>query len=824
MGLKWLKWKHRVWLKIRRQPSFLSVNMQQLFQAAWNHLIWEKWGEQFHQLGSHHFFWTQELQTLLKTIKDHLAWSENQFNAGTLPLEKTREVRDGSSQAFASVQGLNDRMFAEFVHNVLRDYRLMLNQVAGEASLVDVSFHARKAQEGEADREKSNPDNGYLPPGMVNNQDLLFEMIQIDLLLMTFQRRLFVILGRIEQEWTLTIETELNRNIEVLISDIRIIADSCDLPLKRDSKLQFEVKPDLISEQVLEHIAVEIQPAIEQIPESVRTITEASLQQFQKGGFSEMDGLSVDLRELTEHIVYTELLEPLRQYLSNLPSTLEKIVEHIKDALRFLVFNLTTPESSFESLSDKGCRQVIDQTIDRIEEQQQAAVLLKNELADIVRQVQKTTAEKINSYRVIQSSTELRRYFSYQESQKVLSVLEKKKQTLRAWMQQLLVKRTYRQLQGNIGSKESGIDETGEIGINGMLDMLERISFRIDDHKELPLQYKQLFLSDQPPHRDFWVGRQAELDRAQTAFQRFQSGVSGALMISGERSSGKSALSHYVANRFFKAPSVYQVYAPASGDYTLEAFHHAMEAAFHLKGNTEALFFQIPSQSVIVFHDLELWWERHPQGNVVLNHLEWMIRKFGHQCFFIININIHALNLIRSILKMGDYFLDVIVCTPMTVEQLKTIILLRHKATGLKLSLEEQPEESLSELQLARLFRRICEYSNGNIGVALQTWIGHVHRIEGNTIHIIAPVTPDTSPLSRLPMDWIVVILQFILHKRLSPSRLMRIMGWDEEHLNRMIDVLHRAGILKAHGDTVWRVNPSIEPILTEQMHARGLL
>jgi hypothetical protein len=341
---------------------------------------------------------------------------------------------------------------------------------------------------------------------------------------------------------------------------------------------------------------------------------------------------------------------------------------------------------------------------------------------------------------------------------------------------------------------------------------------------DLPFHYKQLFLSDQDPSKDFWVGRQHELAQAQSAIQRFRSGTSGALMVTGERFSGKSSLSHFIAFQFFERQSAFQIFPPGAGSCSPEVFHETMEAAFQARGNTEHLFLQIPSQSVIVFHNLELWWERHQQGDAIIKHIEWMIREFGHQCFFILNMNNLALKLLLNLSKIEEYFLDVVECSPMTPEELKKVVLLRHKATGLKLKLENQTEEAISELNFARLFSRFHDYSRGNVGVTLHAWISNIQKVRGDTLEVSYPSLPDLSLISRLPMDWMVVILQFLVHKILSQSKLMRLMGWNETQFNRFIDVLHRSGIVHECADNLWSLNSYMEPFLIDQLRARKVL
>ncbi|RJP92447.1 MAG: hypothetical protein C4518_07290 [Desulfobacteraceae bacterium] len=825
MTLRWFKWVKRLDCRLHNcpQPS-VSVKFREMLRVAWDHFIWEKWLNHFQQMAIHQYFWAQEIRRIVKLVKDRLDWSETFFLDGNLSDENTREAQDETARAFAGIQQLNDKIFFEFIRNLLRDYRTMANQVSMESGAIDAAFHLKRhikhLQAGKQAKLKIEE----FSQAWLNNQTLLVEMMLMDLSLMAFQRRLSIILQRIKQDWFLSLENGLHDKIELLISDVKEEINLPEEGAEKETKFQFEVRANLIPADAVEFIAEEIQPAFEKIPESAQAITEMSVQQMQEGHFTEMDGLSVDLRELLEYIVYAEMLDPLRQYLVGIPSKIETITAHVKDAVRFLSFNLSSPELSGETFTETDRQSIITQTVGRIEKEKESAARLQQELMDTMDQGLKQLSEKINPYLIVRSSNELRRYIRYQESKKVISIFEKKGRKIETWAQQLLVKLIYKQNQGLLGNQGWKMESHGAPRVKETLAWLDTVSPKAAVLNDLPFHYKQLFLSDQPPSKEFWVGRQSELDRAKIAIDRFRSGTSGALTITGERFSGKNALSHVIAFQFFDRQSVFQISPPGDGSCSLEVFHQAIEAAFQLRGTTEHLFLQIPSQSVIIFHNLELWWERHPQGNAIMHHIEWMIRQFGHQCFFILNINTHALKLIRNLQKIEEYFLDVIECPPMTAEELKTIILMRHKATGMKFKFEDQSEDALSELQMARLFRRFFDYSRGNVGVALHTWISHIESIKGDTLQISAPSLPDLAPLSLLPMEWMVVILQFVLHKNLTPSKLMRLMGWNEPEFQRFIDVLHRSGILQKRSGNLWSINPYLESFLTDQLRARKMI
>ncbi|MBU1168521.1 MAG: hypothetical protein KKD44_03055 [Proteobacteria bacterium] len=825
LALKCFKWFKRLehrWGK-KKNPS-VSVHFRQLVQASWDHLVWEKWNTQFQQMALHHHVWGQDIQGALKSIKDRMDWAENRFLDGQLTPENVSEMKQDTQAAIDRIQTFNDNIFFEFIQNLLQDERQFANQVSQDAGSIDAAFFLRQHVKHMPMGKQAKLSINDFPRVWLNNQALFVDVILMDLSLMAFQRRLSIILQRIKQDWFLSLENGLHDKIERLIDDAKEGLSPSDEETERKIKLQFEVKPNLIPEHAVKFIADEIQPAFEAIPESAQAITELSLQQMQDGHFTEMEGMSVDLRELLEYFVYAELLDPLRQHFTGIQAEIESIVSRVKEAVRFLSFNLSSPEFSGEIQGDNGGQSIVNQTVGRIETEKESVTDLQQELMDIIDKGLKLFTEKINPYLIIQSSGELRRYIRYQESKKVISIFGKKGRRVETWAQSILIKWVYKQKQMITATHGPETTSHKEPCVKDILAWLETVSPKKRVLEDLPFHYKQLFLSEQPPSKDFWVGRQDELARAQIAVDRFKAGVSGALMVTGERFSGKRTLSHFIAQQFFDSQSVFQIFPPADGSCSLDTFHQSMETALQVRGDIRYLFLQIPSQSVIVFHNLELWWERHPQGSAIMNHLEWMIREFGHQCFFIFNMNTHALALIRNLQKIDDYLLDVIECRPMTPEELKTMILMRHKATGLIFTYGHHTEETISELNLARMFRRFYDYSKGNPGVALHAWISHIDQVQGDTVQMATSFLPDLTKLSHLPMDWMVVILQFVLHKTLNRPRLMRLMGWEEPPCRRIIDVLQRAGILEAHGDNRWSINPYAESFLIDQLRARKIL
>ncbi|BCS95287.1 hypothetical protein DSLASN_09190 [Desulfoluna limicola] len=825
MGLRVLKWRTRMGCRLRSDGTpDVSVPFRHLVGAVWDHHLWTAWLSRFHQVGIQQYSWVKEIQGLVKLVKDRLEWAESRFGEAVLLPEEMEASKGEIAQAVERIQQANDTVFYELTRGMVLDLRHLANQVAMDAASVDAAYrtrqHAKQRKEGKTVTLRM----AEFPGAWLTNQTLFVDMLSMDLSLMAYQRRLTVILKRIKQDWFLILENGLHDKIERLLQEVDSWLNQTEEQGEKEASFSFEVKSSLISEQAVKGVVTEIQPALEQIPEVAQAIGEPSLQQLQEGRFVEVESLAVDLRELLKYIVYADLLNPLRQHLAGIPATVDHIVSNVKDAVRFFSFHLAVSDTPEEALVGEEREAMINQAVTRIEKEMAAVSTLQQALMDAIDEGVARVAEKTNPWRIIHSSDDLRRYIRFQDNKKVLSFFEKKRRGIELWGQELLIKKIYQRTPGVLTALGKAAGGQEESMVKRVLERVDRVSPGNGVLSALPFHYRQLFLGDQPPSKEFWVGRDAEMARAQTTVDRFRSGTSGALMVTGEWLSGKSALAHHVAHSYFDRQSVFQVFPPPEGSCGLDTFHKALEEALQVRGRIERLFLQLPPHSVMVIHNLELWWERHPNGDTVTHHIEWLIRTFGHHCFFILTMNTHALTLLRNLQPLDDYFLDVVTCGPMTAAELKTLILMRHKATGLKFTLGNHSEETLSELMLARLFRRFYDWSGGNVGVALHAWVSHIDEVKGNTVRMGYPVLPDPTQRFQLPIEWMVVILQFVLHKVLSRERLMRLMVWPEEECLRFVDVLQRAGILQERGEGLWSLTPWLVPDLIDELRRGQML
>ncbi len=157
-------------------------------------------------------------------------------------------------------------------------------------------------------------------------------------------------------------------------------------------------------------------------------------------------------------------------------------------------------------------------------------------------------------------------------------------------------------------------------------------------------------------------------------------------------------------------------------------------------------------------------------------------------------------------------------------EEIERLVLLRHWSGGLSFVLNGREEEEVSEWGKVRFFNTFFDYSGGNPGVALGAWLSSIEKVSGKQIHLRVPKPPDYEVLRTLPDDWVMLIIQFLLHKRLSLPRLRRILYSDVAVVRDLLRDLLRAGLLVEKGTGVYQLNAYTEIHLINVFKEQGIL
>jgi hypothetical protein len=294
--------------------------------------------------------------------------------------------------------------------------------------------------------------------------------------------------------------------------------------------------------------------------------------------------------------------------------------------------------------------------------------------------------------------------------------------------------------------------------------------------------------------------------------------------VTGERSGGKSSLSTVIATEHARGGRVHHIYAPAGGTVDLEVFDRTMQVALRQQGTSDEGIAALPAGTALVLHDIEMWWERRPGGTLVLERLLQLIEDHGDRILFILNLNIHAFRFINRLLPLSDRALAVLECGPLDASDLRDAIIGRHTSTGLRFQLDGRDEHALGDWRRARLFSRYFDYARGSIGIALRAWMVQIQAFEDDVLVLQSPQAFDLEVFYRLRPPWIALVIELILHREVTLTRLRRLVGIDPQTADSTVRTLQRMGLVTVDRQQIVCLDPTAQHMLVEHLKQRGML
>jgi hypothetical protein len=313
-------------------------------------------------------------------------------------------------------------------------------------------------------------------------------------------------------------------------------------------------------------------------------------------------------------------------------------------------------------------------------------------------------------------------------------------------------------------------------------------------------QYSNIFLTKGYMGKSFWVGRKIETERFKNIVDQWKLGFRGAVILSGQRFSGKSLFGEYVSTLHFP-----QKLIRLFPNITLKVGGRVLETTYDLGVAIDFIQkYSVNDQSLIWIDDLENWSDPNiPLGQNV-RALTKAIDNHGGRMFFMVSMgNWMAAHLDRThdIQKVfqADINLD-----KLSAGEVKEAILIRHGATHKILVNKYNEEPSPQEFQ--KMTDGIYRNTQGNIGESLSRWSYSIHKLTEEKVVCQAPINyalPDF-----LNPDVAIILTTLMMEKRTNEYRLRKLFGSPfQEKFNFIIQRLISIGILTRHIDGWLEVN-----------------
>jgi hypothetical protein len=348
-----------------------------------------------------------------------------------------------------------------------------------------------------------------------------------------------------------------------------------------------------------------------------------------------------------------------------------------------------------------------------------------------------------------------------------------------------------------------------------MRNFYESVSPSREVRAALPVYYRQLFVGKHAPRESLFIHREREMEQARNAVRRISQGAGGAIVAIGESLSGKSFFVEMVC-RQIQTDNVYRIEPPPTGttnpDNLLRVVAHHLGA----EPNGIATFGLAPKGSVFLFDDLELWWARHKDGWKTMDLFCEVVERYSKDYIFIASMNSQAYRLIKNKRRFANAFIETISMSPFTLKKLEEALVERHKTGGLKVMLDGVAEENILPKNQRTFLETILDNSDGNIGVALHLWLGHVKQFDGHTISMKS-ARPKEMPVLTDKL-WLIALTQIAMHKSTGLRKLSQVLNQSQSETLSLMNNMKRAALIEEVSAGGFQLSSYLQPFIMKQL------
>ncbi len=661
---------------------------------------------------------------------------------------------------------------------------------------------------------------------LLNFPDLWYDEIRnftnrlyLDLLVQSFRERIMNESDDLKQSILEQIQVKLLSKVSHIKKEIKKNNDSKQ-SAKKFPELRIDFNLDYL--QSYEDLSDKIAVINESIPETV-TISDESIVEKRELKKHEQETFTILLQRIMTHYIESLYIAPLQEYLQKFSDQVMKTIYRIKDHIGYMSFELENAEPEEEDFEDRSVA-ILTEGLQGIETEEGKIENILTEMDEDIDKMIHSAFEPVLSHQIIKSSKVISHVIRDYQGKRTASHLGRLRESILKYIKSKMVRLLYSQSEGIILAKQLTGDKEPVSLQKRLLDLVETISPNALAYKKIPAYYINLFSGKSNIGEDFWVKRNYEENYFENALKRYYSIRRGAILITGLRNSGKTALCRHFSRTFFNIEQVYHVFPPLQGSSDVKDFERELRKITNLGGSIYDIFELLKYDSVLIFHDLELWWERTDGGLDIIDLINDLIRKYSQKCLFIFNTNIHSYNYINSLQRMEDNFLAVIHCRPFDAEDIKDLIIRRHRSSSLHFAIGKRSEENLSELRLAPVFNKIFRLSGGNPGLAVTIWLGMISDYSNEILSMKSPVIPDFNVMEEFPDDWLIILTQIVLHKRVTKEKLLKILELELPVIENILNAMLMSGVVIEKTANLYMVNSCLQSALCEVLERNELI
>ena len=357
--------------------------------------------------------------------------------------------------------------------------------------------------------------------------------------------------------------------------------------------------------------------------------------------------------------------------------------------------------------------------------------------------------------------------------------------------------------------------------------------------RRLPLIYHRLFRSEPVEDLRFLVGREAEMAALADARALWDAGRSTAVVIYGQRGSGKTSLINCAVARSFTGLDVVR------GSFRDRVLTRQAVRSFLAEllgtgsGDLDGLVADLSSRRrVIVIEELERTFLRAVGGLEALKELLRIMTRSVPSTVWIVSLASEAFHFLDAAVDLGQHFSHRINASAVPPADLREAILQRHHLSGLRLKFEGHPAGQRFGARFhawagagddeseAAFFAALYRQSGGIFRSAFGLWRHNIDRAAGGVLYMRFPDVVDHAEITgEFSRDELFTLHLLQQHGSLTLDEHAEIFGWRREVSRAVVERLLGRHMIEADpGAPGVRIHAPAAMLARAALSARNLV
>ena len=356
---------------------------------------------------------------------------------------------------------------------------------------------------------------------------------------------------------------------------------------------------------------------------------------------------------------------------------------------------------------------------------------------------------------------------------------------------------------------------------------------------KLPYIYQKLFHFQSLNDKRFFTNRYSEIKILKNEFGKWQNSTPSAVAIVGERGSGLTTFLNYIQNEIFmETPTTRIIFnKPEYSEVNIleivcNAFHFN-----HLK-SWEELEQKILSESrykICILENIHFLYLKTVSGFGGLEKFLNLLTRTKDAVFWISTCTLYSWQFLQKAIGIDSHFQRLLTLYKITPNELKSIIMKRHRASGYLLEFEstgnqrrkkkvKSTDENPHQTNLEKIyFEQLHQFAGGNITTAIIVWLRSIKEFSKDKMVLATNFDIDFRFLNLLSEDNVLTLSAILHHEIMSPDSHSVIFNQNMDRSRLQLENLEGEGLLIKNGHG-FQIHPFIYRPLVQILKKKNIL